>query len=265
MTRLYARTATISGGGKAFVFTGGVDGPSGTLPGAFEVDFPAMLGQLAHGFTQSEIQTTATTDDAVLPWGGPLLLPIASSVEALSFLTARADGDFQQRAAGSEEGVNAIALTAATGPGAVLALPFGASLRDPRRALATTSGPAAGGAFAVVPELFVDVPVKKGISVALFGCLTVRLPPSAEVEIAIYVRQAGGATSAEATEYVRRTARNGALAADAIDVPVPLGDLLLGTAITATGLARIEVQWRALSGSPSAVALRRSFGASSIG
>jgi hypothetical protein len=65
--------------------------------------------------------------------------------------------------------------------------------------------------------------------------------------------------------FKRRRAGNGAGNPDWIEVPIPLGDVIAGSAITATGTARVQVHWRAVAGSPSAVSTLRSFGASSIG
>lgn len=263
--KLYAKTATIPGGGKGFVFTGQMHGPSWAFPGAWEVDFASALGQLAHGFTRSEIRTDATTEDAQLCLGEPITLPTAAAVTKSAFLTLRTDGEFQPRAAGSDEGVNAIALETTTAAGAALALPFAQTLRDPRLATITTSAPAPGGAFALCPEMTVDLNVKAGISLALFGFVQVSLPAGSGVEVALFLRQAGSATFAEVAAWPRRRAENGAASTDAIGVPVPLGDVVPGAAITATGVATVQLHWRAISGSPAAVGLLRSFGASSTG
>lgn len=262
--KIYAKTSTIPGGGSAFVFTGEMDA-GGSLPGAYAVDFPASTGQIAHGFTRSEITTTAATEDAQLLLGEPILLPATTAVGKGQFLTARSDGLFQPRAAGSDEGVNAIALQTTSGAGAALALPFAQTLRDPRLAAGFTSGPSPGAAFSLCAELEVDVSVKNGITAATFGFIQVLLPPGAVVECALFVRQAGGATFSEVAGFNRRRAGNGAGNADSIEVPIPLGDVIAGSAITATGTARLQVHWRAVSGAPSAVSTLRSFGASSIG
>lgn len=263
--KLYAKTATIPGGGCGFVFTGAKDGTGASMPGAYEVDFASAVGQLAHGFTRSEILTTATTEDAQLLLGEPITLPTAGAVTFGGFLTLRPDGSFQLRSAGTDEGVNAIALETTTGAGAALALPFAQTLRDPKMAAISTADPAPAGAFALCPEMAVSLGVKAGISLALFGFLQVRLPPGAAVEVALYLRQAGGATYSEVAGWTRRRAENGTGNADAITVPIPLGDVVPGASVTATGIASLQLHWRTLSGSPTAVGVLRSFGASSIG
>lgn len=263
--KVYAKTATIPGGGKGFVFTGAKDGTGGMFPGAFEVDLPASLGQLAHGFSRSDIRPDATNDDVQLPFGAPILLPVAAAVERLAFLTPRTDGDFQQRSAGSDEGVSAISLEAVPAAGAALALPFAQTLRDPKRATITTSDPLAPAALGLCPEMTIDLAVKKGVSVAIFGFIQALLPRGSGVEVALFLKQAGAATFSEVAEYVRRRSSNGALNLDALDVAIPLGDIVPGAAVTATGVATLQIHWRAVLGAPQAVGIFRSFGASSIG
>ncbi len=262
--RLYAKSAVIPGGGFGFVFTGVRDG-GGAMPGAFEVDFPSAIGQLAHGFTRSPIQLATATDDAQLLLGEPILLPTASPVGRGQFLTVRSDGLFQARSAGADEGLNAISLETTTAAGSALAIPFAQTLRDPRLAAISTADPAPGAAFTLCPEMETDVSVKAGITVALFGFLQVSLPPGSLVECALFLRQPGGMTFAEVGSFARRRAKNGSGNADAIEVPIPLGEVLPGSTMAATGTARLQLHWRAVSGSPVAVSTLRSFGASSLG
>lgn len=263
--KLYAKTTTISGGGKGFVFTGQMHGAGSIFPGAFEVDFATALGQLAHGFTRSEIRPDATTEDAQLCLGEPLILPTATAVDLNDFLTLRIDGEFQPRSPGSDEAVNAIALETTTAAGAALGLPFAAALRDPRQAGIITVAPAPGGTLALCPEMSVDLNVKKGFPLSVSGFLQMLLPPGATVEVALLLQQPGSGTFLESTTWLRRQAENGGGNPGAISVPLPLGDIVPGSEVLGTGVATVQVHWRAVSGTPSAVGTLRSFSVASSG